>query len=171
MKIFINYLGKLCFGVDCSSIKPSKILYLIFYQRILLFNWFIRWPVHYTTIVHGAKNITFGKNTFPGISSNCYLQGNNGIHFGDNVLIAPGNKIISTNHDPSNFSKEVASQPINIGNNVWIGANTVILPGVQIGDNVIIGAGSVVTKDISANSIAVGNPCSIIKKKGPYSND
>ena len=53
---------------------------------------------------------------------------------------------------------------IKIGNNVWIGGNVVVLPGVTIGDNVTIGAGSVVNKDIESNSIAVGNPCKVIKK-------
>ena len=57
------------------------------------------------------------------------------------------------------FGKE-----IKIGNNVWIGGNTVITPGVKIGDNVIIGAASVVTKDIEDNAIAVGNPCKILRK-------
>lgn len=54
--------------------------------------------------------------------------------------------------------------PITIGNNVWIGGSVVILPGITIGDNVVIGAGSVVTKNIPANSLAVGNPCRILRE-------
>ena len=54
--------------------------------------------------------------------------------------------------------------PVTIGNNVWIGGNSVILPGVTIGNNVVIGAGSVVTKDIPNNRIAAGNPCRIIRE-------
>ena len=53
---------------------------------------------------------------------------------------------------------------VTIGKNVWIGSGSIILPGVSIGDNSIIGAGSVVNKDIPENSIAVGNPCKVIKK-------
>ena len=53
--------------------------------------------------------------------------------------------------------------PITIGSHVWIGANVSILPGVAIGDNVVIGAGSVVTKDLPANVIAAGNPCSVLR--------
>ena len=53
---------------------------------------------------------------------------------------------------------------VTIGDNVWIGGNTVILPGVHIGDNVVIGGGSVVTKDIPDWSIAAGNPCKVIRK-------
>ncbi|MBF1445483.1 MAG: sugar O-acetyltransferase, partial [Prevotella nigrescens] len=51
-----------------------------------------------------------------------------------------------------------------VGNNVWIGGNVVVLPGVTIGNNVTIGAGSVVTKDIPDNVVAVGNPCKVIRK-------
>ena len=84
------------------------------------------------------------------------------------MQIAPGVKIISANHDQSDYYKLIKSRPIAIGSNVWIGANAVILPGITIGDNVIIGAGSIVTKSIPANSIAVGNPCRVIKSKSEY---
>jgi acetyltransferase-like isoleucine patch superfamily enzyme len=56
------------------------------------------------------------------------------------------------------------SKPIKVGNNVWIGGNVVVLPGVTIGTNVTIGAGSVVTKDIPSNTIAYGNPCRVVKE-------
>lgn len=59
-------------------------------------------------------------------------------------------------------------QPIEIGNNVFIGTKSVILPGVHIGDNVVIGAGSVVTKDIPSNSVAAGVPCKVIKSIEEY---
>ncbi|MDY3920531.1 MAG: DapH/DapD/GlmU-related protein, partial [Hallerella porci] len=54
--------------------------------------------------------------------------------------------------------------PVEIGNDVWVGGNSVILPGVKIGNNVVIGAGSVVTKNIPDNVIAAGNPCKVIRK-------
>ena len=54
--------------------------------------------------------------------------------------------------------------PVTIGNNVWIGGNTVVVPGVNIGDNTVIGAGSVVTKDVPSGVIAAGNPCRVIRK-------
>lgn len=56
------------------------------------------------------------------------------------------------------------AKPIIVGNNVWIGGNVTVLPGVVIGDNCVIGAGSVVTKDIPDNSLAVGNPRKVIRK-------
>ncbi len=60
-------------------------------------------------------------------------------------------------------SRQEWAKPVRIGDNVWIGGSVTILPGVTIGDNVTIGAGSVVTKNIPSNSIAVGNPCKVIK--------
>ena len=56
------------------------------------------------------------------------------------------------------------AKPITVGDNVWIGGNVVVLPGVTIGSNSVIGAGSVVTKDIPSNVVAVGNPCKVIKE-------
>lgn len=56
--------------------------------------------------------------------------------------------------------------PIHIGKNCWIGAGTVVVPGVSIGDNTVIGAGSIVTKDIPANVVAVGNPCRVMREIG-----
>ena len=58
------------------------------------------------------------------------------------------------------------NKPVHIGKNCWIGAGAVILPGVNIGDNSVIGAGSVVTKDIPANTVAVGNPCRVLREIG-----
>lgn len=67
-------------------------------------------------------------------------------------------------HPVSRNSMYEYGLPIKIGNNVWIGGNTVILPNVTIGDNCVIGAGSVVTKDIPPNVVAAGNPCKIIRE-------
>lgn len=82
---------------------------------------------------------------------------------GNNVTIASGAKIEF--HDASTKFLLGYSRigRIEIGNNVFIGANSIILPNVKIGDNVIVGAGSVVTRDIPNNSVAVGNPCRVIK--------
>lgn len=89
------------------------------------------------------------------------------ITIGDRVTITSGVRLVT--HDGStwlvrdqNNSRYQKYAPITIGSNVFIGLNTIIMPGVTIGDNVVVGAGSVVTKDIPANSIAVGNPARVI---------
>ena len=89
------------------------------------------------------------------------------VSIGDNVQIAPNVSIYTAGHplhpDSRNSGYEYGI-PVTIGNNVWLGGNVVILPGVTIGDNAVIGAGSVVTKDIPENMLAAGNPCKIIRE-------
>jgi len=150
--------------------------YILFFhylipQKLFRLNPKVKWPVHHTSKVIAPKNITKGILCDPGDNLNNYIQANNGISFGNNIELAPGVSIISANHDTENLSNHLKAKPISIGNNVWIGANSTILPEVTIGDNVTIGANSVVTKDIPSNSIAVGNPCNVIKAKKKYNED
>lgn len=145
--------------------RPHVLFLYLLHQKVLLKNFFARWPVHSTSRVFFADRIVVGMNSAPGMSQNNYIQGRNGIICGDNVKIGPGVGIISANHDSDNLGQWTCSDPIVIGNNVWIGMNAVILPGVKIGDNVVIGAGSIVTKSIPPNCIAGGNPCRIIRQK------
>ncbi|MCB0277648.1 MAG: acyltransferase, partial [Calditrichaeota bacterium] len=140
-------------------------------QKIFRINGRTRWPVHFTSKVIHPNNITKGIMVDPGDTPGCYINAKNGIIFGSNIEIGPGVKILSSNHDPNDFSKSTMNSPIVIGNHVWIGANSVILPGAQIGSNVIIGAGSVVTQNIPSNCVAVGNPCEPKKEKPPYATD
>jgi acetyltransferase-like isoleucine patch superfamily enzyme len=145
-----------------------KYVFFFFYQRVLMFNVHVPWPCHPTSTVVGVGGIRFGKRTSPGSGPNQYIQGSNGIVIGNNVQIGPSVSIISANHDPSDYDLHLPSPPVKIGDNVWIGANSVILPGVNIGSNVIIGAGSIVNKDIPSDCVAVGNPCRVIKSKSAY---
>ena len=86
---------------------------------------------------------------------------------GDHVFIGPNVGLYTVAHalvpDQRNAGI-MRSLPITIGNNVWIGGNTVVMQGVTIGDNTVIGAGSVVTRDIPAGVIAVGSPCRVLRK-------
>ncbi|WP_440888341.1 sugar O-acetyltransferase [Vibrio sp. WZ-1] len=96
------------------------------------------------------------------------------IYIGDHVMIGPNVTIATAGHpiDPD-LRRDVAqfNIPVHIGNNVWIGANSVVLPGVRIGANSVIGAGSVVTKDIPANVVAVGNPCRVLREIGQHDKE
>lgn len=87
--------------------------------------------------------------------------------FGDNVFIAPNCGFYTAGH-PIDFERRNEgleyAYPITVGDNVWIGAGVHVMPGVTIGSNVVIGGGSVVIKDIPDDSVAVGNPCSVIRK-------
>lgn len=89
------------------------------------------------------------------------------IHIGENVMLAPNVQLYTAYHPldvATRISGLEAASPIRIGDNVWIGGGTIVLPGVTIGDNSVIGAGSVVTKDIPAGVVAVGNPCRVIRQ-------
>ena len=119
-----------------------------------------------------GENISIGDHTF--INTNCIFLDNNKITVGKNGLIGPYVQIYTATH-PLKASERIvkadhgssyltASKSVSIGNNVWIGGNSVICPGITIGDNVTIGAGSVVTKNIPDNVLAWGNPCEVVRK-------
>ena len=96
-----------------------------------------------------------------------------GVTIGDRVLIGYRSQILSHNHQlPKDKGRIIDAghdyKPVTIGDDAWIGANCIILPGVTIGEGAVVGAGSIVTKDIPAFSIAVGNPAKIIKRRDSH---
>lgn len=110
-------------------------------------------------------NIQIGENFYS--NHNLIILDPAKVTFGNNVFIGPNCGFYTPEHpiDAETRASGIEyAKPINIGNNVWFGGNVVVLSGVTIGDNVVIGAGSVVTKDIPSNTVAVGNPCHVIKE-------
>lgn len=110
-------------------------------------------------------NVYIGENFFANFNLTILDEGE--VHIGDNVFIGPNVSIYTACHplNPEERNTGVEwAEPITIGDNVWIGGSVTILPGVTIGNNAVIGAGSVVSKDIPAGSLAVGNPCRVIRK-------
>lgn len=109
-------------------------------------------------------NIELGENFYA--NHNLTILDAAKVIFGDNVFIGPNCGFYTSGH-PIDFKTRNQgieyAKPITVGNNVWIGGDVTVLPGVSIGDNSIIGAGSIVTEDIPSNVVAVGNPCKIIK--------
>lgn len=109
-------------------------------------------------------NIEVGNNFFA--NYNLVILDVGKVTVGENVMCAPNVSIYTAGHPLHPEMRNTGYEygiPVTIGDNVWIGGNAVIMPGVHIGSNVVIGAGSVVVKDIPNNMVAVGNPCKVIR--------
>lgn len=109
-------------------------------------------------------NIEIGENFYA--NHNTVILDAARVKFGDNVFIAPDCGFYTSGH-PIDFERRNRgleyAYPITVGDNVWIGAGVQVMPGVTIGSNVVIGGGSVVVNDIPSDSVAVGNPCKVIR--------
>ncbi len=120
----------------------------------------------------GGHHVHFGSDIYA--NSNLTLVDDGHVYVGDKVMFGPNVTIATANHpiDPDLRSKGLQyNKDVHIGENTWIGAGTVIVPGVHIGKNTLIGAGSVVTKDIPNGVVAVGNPCRILRKVGEHDRE
>lgn len=122
---------------------------------------FINQPFH----CDYGKHIKVGRRFFANF--NLVVLDEAMVTIGDDVFIGPNVGIYTACHstDPEERNtRQEWARPVTIGDNCWIGGNVTILPGVTIGEGCTIGAGSVVVKDIPAHSVAVGNPCVVIRK-------
>lgn len=153
-----------------------------------LYNFNATRPLEY------EKRMTLLKDMFAEIGDNCYIEpplhtnwGGHHVHFGSNIYANFNLTLVDDTHiyvgDRTMFGPNVTiataghpilpelrakgyqyNAPVRIGQNCWIGAGVIIVPGITIGDNVVIGAGSIVTKDLPDNVVAVGNPCRILRE-------
>lgn len=147
----------------------KKIIHYFLFQRILRINSHVPWPVHWSSIVSFPERIERKYwRPYPGYMPGQYIQAINGIIIGKNVRTGPGVKLISANHDLLDFEIHTKSAPIEIGDNCWISANAVILPGVKLGNHVVVAAGAVVTKSFSDNCLIGGVPARVIKELDDY---
>ena len=111
-----------------------------------------------------GRHVHFGKNVYANF--NLTLVDDTDIYVGDGVMFGPNVTVCTGTHPISPELRARQAQynlPVHIGNCVWIGAGSILLPGVTIGDNSVIGAGSVVTRDIPANVVAAGTPCRVMR--------
>jgi maltose O-acetyltransferase len=124
-------------------------------------------------------NVHIGASSF--VNANCVFLDSAEIRIGANALIAPGVQLVTAEH-PLRASERIvpvaervagrspyrtSARPITIGEDVWIGAGAIVLPGVTIGDGVTIGAGSLVTADVPAHTLAFGQPCRVQRTLAP----
>lgn len=122
-------------------------------------GFYVKFPV----CLEGQEHITVGDNV--GIAAFVHMWGHGGISIGNYCLIASHVSINSVTHNPDAdlYRESVVEKEVIIGNNVWIGAHAVILPGVVIGNNAVIGASSVVNRNVPANTVVAGVPAKVIR--------
>ncbi|MEV5026861.1 acyltransferase [Paenibacillus sp. LPE1-1-1.1] len=141
-KVFVNKLGAIQVGKNLSIVGHP-------------------WAVQITS-TKGA-NLTFGDNVY--VNAGVGIAANKEIVIGDNVKIGPRTSIFDSNyHRIDSSDKGELSKRITIGNNVWIGADCTILPGVTIGDNSVIAAKSTVNKNVPNNVLVGGSPAKVIRE-------
>ena len=109
------------------------------------------------------QNIRIGDNSW--IDGNVNLYSVDEITIGDNSVISEGAFLCTATHDTSSPGFQLVTHPIAIGNNIWIAARAIVLPGIVVRDGAVIGAGSVVTKDVALSTTVVGNPARQIEKR------
>lgn len=167
MKEQFGYLEKL---YDFNATRPSELAKREEMLKDMLGamgdNCYIEPPFHAN---FGGKHVFFGNDVYANFNLTMVDDGN--IFVGDCVMFGPNVTVATAGHPIEPTLREKAMQyniDVHIGKNVWIGAGSVILPGITIGDNVVIGAGSIVTKDIPANVVAVGNPCHVLREIGEH---
>lgn len=148
--------------LDRVVLKIREIFYRLFHFRILN-----EVTLHGVPRILYGNRIKFGKNVR--LNEDVFLHAVAGIEIGENTTLSTGVQVITETYDLSSYKNYVKRQhngkKIIIGKNVWIGANAIILPGVNIRDNIVVGAGSVVTKDLTDEyTVYAGNPAKIINK-------
>lgn len=120
----------------------------------------------------GGRHVHLGNHVYANFGLTCVDDTH--IYIGDHTMMGPNVNLATANHPLLPELREKAYQynlPIHIGKNCWLGAGVIVVPGVTIGDNTVIGAGSVVTKDIPANSLAVGNPCRVLRELNDHDRE
>ena len=161
----VQYLDKLW---EFNQLKPSQQAEKTKYMKEMFAecgeNCYIELPFRANW---GGHHVHLGSGVYANFNLTIVDDGH--VYIGDKVMFGPNVVIATANHpiDPELREKGLQyNKDVHIGENSWIGAGAVIVPGVRIGKNTIIGAGSIVTKDIPDNVIAVGNPCRVLREVG-----
>ena len=149
-----------------NQLKPSDLEQKRQYMRTVFAecgeDCYIELPFHANW---GGRHVHFGAGVYA--NSNLTLVDDGHIFVGDRVMFGPNVTVATANHpvEPELRARGLQyNRDVRIGDNVWIGAGAVIVPGVTIEKNAVIGAGSVVTQDIPADVVAVGNPCRVLRE-------
>ena len=155
---------------EFNQLKPSQYSEKIKYMKEMFAecgdNCYIELPFRANW---GGHHVHFGSGIYA--NSNLTIVDDGHVYVGDKVMFGPNVTIATANHpiEPTLRAKGLQyNKDVYVGENTWIGAGVIIVPGVRIGKNTVIGGGSVVTKDIPDNVVAVGNPCRVLREVGEY---
>lgn len=113
----------------------------------------------------GSRLISIGRGA--SINHGVFLDGSAPVRIGDSVSIGMNVLVLTGSHDlggPGKRAGELNKQPVTIEEGAWVGANSLILPGVTIGRGAVVGAGSLVMKDVAANTVVMGNPARVVRR-------
>ena len=153
-----------------NQLKPSQYSERIKYMKEMFAecgdNCYIELPFRANW---GGHHVHFGSGIYA--NSNLTIVDDGHVYVGDKVMFGPNVTIATANHpiEPTLRAKGLQyNKDVYVGENTWIGAGVIIVPGVRIGKNTVIGGGSVVTKDIPDNVVAVGNPCRVLREVGEH---
>lgn len=150
---------------DYNQLRPGQVTERMALIRDLLGRTGKRFKIISPFLCDYGFNIEIGEDFFA--NANLVILDEAKVTFGDHVFIAPNCGFYTAGHpldvELRNAGLEY-SRPITVGNNVWIGGNVCVMPGVSIGDNTVIGGGSVVVRDIPSGVLAAGNPCRVIRR-------
>ena len=162
----LRWLDKL---YDFNATRPSEMEKRMGLLKELLAEMgdgcYVEPPLH----ANWGCNTHFGKNVYANFGLT--LVDDVDIYVGDSVMFGPNVVIATAGHPINPVLRKRGMQfnmPVRIGNNVWLGAGVIVMPGVTIGDNSVIGAGSVVTKDVPPDVVAFGNPCKVYREIGEH---
>ena len=163
----VNFIYPQYFRPATGYVKYYQVLKrFFFFQKVLRINGSVPWPVDFRSKVMGWEHIQKGILCDPGDSPGVYINAYGGLKLGDNVEIAANTVVVTTNHDKYDQRKVRSVQGVTVGNNVWIGANCVILPGSFIGSEVTIGAGCIISGVVpSKSTVTRGRDSLVIKPK------
>ena len=155
---------------EFNQLKPSQYSEKIKYMKEMFAecgdNCYIELPFRANW---GGHHVHFGSGIYA--NSNLTIVDDGHVYVGDKVMFGPNVTIATANHpiEPTLRAEGLQyNKDVYVGENTWIGAGVIIIPGVRIGKNTVIGGGSVVTKDIPDNVVAVGNPCRVLREVGEH---
>lgn len=166
-KLIARVRGILFGSINCSPPFPTK---LYIYSDVSNVTRYLSLgnnvSIGYNCSLAGPGTIQISDNVV--LNRNCHINSSQHVTIGPNTLIGPDCYIVDSNHQIDSsvplISAKIASDPVNIGANVWIGRGATILAGVTIGNHAVIGAGAVVTKNIPEAVVAAGVPAKVIRK-------